>query len=1138
MRLAMQVVLVLLSVGFLVGVDAQTSTVGNISGTVKDQNGAAISKAEVVIQEERTGFSRTVITDDDGSYSAQSLPIGLYTVSTAPQGFKKSVLSGLQLHVNESLVLNLAVEVGQVNETVQITAGAVPVETQKADVSSLVSEKQITELPLNGRNYSQLALMVPGVSPAVSQGSGGNFAARGTGLNGGVDMSVNGNGSNQNLWTVDGVNNMDVGSNRTLLIFPSIDSIQEFRVERNSFSAEFGQAQGAVINLVTKGGTNSYHGSAFEFFRNDALNANNFFLNEAGQQKAPLRYNNYGFNFSGPIIKNRVFFFWSEEWRRERRGFVLGGRVPTAAEKVGNFSGPLTTTSGIAVRDPATCSVDANGNLIISTCSPFPGNRIPANRLSPVGLAIAKIYPDPNFNVASGNNWVSAPLQPIDTRQDSIRGDVSLTNSMNLLVKWTNEYWAHNQASGNFWGDSPFPTLSSDWEQPSHSFAVKLTNTLSSTSVNEFQFSKSGNDIIINTSAQTQALADEIAGILPSVFPQESGITPQYNLFQGVDGYAGLWHQAPWTNQEDLYVWKDDFAKVMGTHDLKFGALFSHNIKDENAHGASDIFSISASNSRTGHALGDLLLRDLPLTGYTELDHREIALGRWRDIEFYGNDTWKMRPGVTLNLGLRWSRYSPVYSNNNRITNFIPRLYDGVNFQSALVRADSPGDLPRSLVRPYNNGFQPRIGIAWDVFGDGRTALRAGFGRFLSRSNVIEDILRQSSNPPWTVAVTSNGLRGTGATLASDNTLRSLDTIGSGLRNNVQGVGNTSTFNAVSEDFRPPQSYQWNLTVSRELMKDTVVEASYIGNRGLHIWRRGVNFNEVIPSVRPQIAALVRNGQQGAADTLANANRRLPGLGNIALSESTGNSTYHALQLWLNRRFSDRLAFQASYTWGHAITDVALGSFTSSTTDPFNYDLDRGDADLDRRHIFVFNAVYNLPSFSSWGSFASKILGDWQFNTIASFLAGPPIEVTSGANTAGLAANPAAGLRPELVQGVPIYVSVPGDKTRFLNPAAFALPGIGQFGSLGRGVIRQPGIENIDFSVVKNWKVRERYGLQFRAEMFNAFNHTNFSGFNVNLGLENNINNPNFGQVTNGSFGRFNAARDPREIQFGLKFSF
>jgi len=307
-KFGLQALMLLLTVGLFVGVNAQSSTNGNITGTVRDPQGAAVANVEVTFLDEKTGSSRTAKTNDDGFYSAPGLPAGVYSISAAPTGFKKTVATGVQLHVSENLTVNLDLQVGQVTEIVTVTSEAAPVETRSGEVSSLISEKQVTELPLNGRNYAQLALMVPGVSPVTQSGAGGAFATRGTGLNAGVDMSVNGNQSNSNLWTVDGVNNMDVGSNRTLLVFPSVDSIQEFRVERNSFSAEFGQAQGAVVNLITKGGSNEWHGGIFEFFRNDSLNANNFFLNRAGQPKPQLEYNNFGGNFSGPIVKNRVFF--------------------------------------------------------------------------------------------------------------------------------------------------------------------------------------------------------------------------------------------------------------------------------------------------------------------------------------------------------------------------------------------------------------------------------------------------------------------------------------------------------------------------------------------------------------------------------------------------------------------------------------------------------------------------------------------------------------------------------------------------------------------------------------------------------------------------------------------------------------
>jgi hypothetical protein len=409
------------------------------------------------------------------------------------------------------------------------------------------------------------------------------------------------------------------------------------------------------------------------------------------------------------------------------------------------------------------------------------------------------------------------------------------------------------------------------------------------------------------------------------------------------------------------------------------------------------------------------------------------------------------------------------------------------------------------------------------------------------RSNVIEDLLRLTGNPPWTTTVSAgSGWNGAGTTLANCPTCRSLDTINPGLATNVAGVNPNAGFNAIDPNFRPPESYQWNLTVSHQLLKNTTLDASYIGNHGLHIWRRNVNHNDIPANqacrgsacdgsnadARLQIARsalnipspvthVVQNNGQLIAD-----NRVLRNIGNITTDESTGNSTYHAMQLWLNSRFSSRLAFQAQYTWSHSISDVALTSFTNTTSDPFNYRSDRGDADLDRRHTAVGNVVYTLPSLRSWGKGAEFVLGNWQVNAIASYFGATPIELTTGANNLGVASG--VGQRPDYT-GAPIYIES-SDNTLHLNRAAFATPPPGRIGTLGKGSVRGKPITNVDFSTSKNWRFHERYGIQFRAEFFNVFNHANFVGYDVDL--------------RNSTFGQLTSTQASREIQLGIKFTF
>jgi carboxypeptidase family protein len=1154
--------MILLAAVFTTQARGQSSTPGNITGTVKDPQGSRLTKVEITIVNEKTGASRTVNTNDEGFFSAPTLPSGRYSVTATAAGFKKTVAENVELHVNENKVVNLELQVGQLTETITVIDKA-PVEIRSGEVSSLISQTQVTELPLIVRNFSQLVLLVPGVSPVTQSGAGGAFVTRGVALESGNDVSVNGNMSHGNMWTVDGVNNLDVGSNRTLLTFPSIDAIQEFRVERNSFGAEFGQAQGAVVNLITRGGGNQFHGNFFEFHRDDGLNENSFSRIAAGQSDQKLDYNNFGGNFSGPIIKNKLFFFWSEEWRRETRGQILSASVPTAAEKLGDFSAfriqggrrvPNLTTFLTALPDGTfipslphlpgmTCDATNEANVGPNPVSPgcFPGNRIPQNLLSPAGLALVKRYPDPTG--PGIGQWSTTALQPIDTRQDLIRGDWTINDKVNLMVRYINEEWTHGSASGNFWGDSPYPTLSSDWSQPGHSFAVKLATAISASAVNEFQFSAAGNDIIVRTSPETAALENEIASKFPTVFPRDAsnvgGTAP--SLFWGAGGYADLWHEAPWNGREDLYIWKDDFSLVKGSHNLKFGGLFSHNINEQPSGGAGGGNGQATiqfcSGVHTGNCISDLLLKDTVLINYTEIDNTEVANGRWRDFEFFGSDNFKIHPRLNLTLGLRYSFFPPAWERENRISNFIPSLFNGTDFNTGLVTADEAEQMGigRATVNTFKKGWQPRVGLAWDVFGDARTSLRAGFGRYIGRSNVIEDLLRLTGNPPWTRTISAgSGFNDAGTTLANCATCRSLDTINPGLANNTLAFNPLAGFNGVDVNFKPPESYQWNFTISREVFKDTVLEVSYIGNHGLHLWRRNINRNDIPPNTacrgtacdgsnlpaRTQIARAITGITSQDVATLVTNNRLFPTIGNIMTSESTGNSSYNAMQVWLNRRFGNRLAFQAAYTWAHTISDVGITAFTINSSDPFDFRSDRGDSDLDRRHTFVSNVVYVLPAFKSWGRAADLALSNWQLNGIASYFGATPVDVTTNTNTLGLAS--AAAQRPNYT-GAPLYLDT-GDNTNWLNPAAFATPAPGRLGTLGRGSVRGKSIATVDFSVVKNWRFNDRYNFQFRTEFFNLFNRDNFNG----LGLD----------TRSQDFGRYFSTLSPREMQLGIKFNF
>ena len=542
---------------------AQTDT-GTVRGTVTDQQGSAVTGAQVTITNAETAYSRSVKSDADGSYGFQSLPVGRYTLRVAgTQGFKAFEEKNIVLHVSDNLTLNAKLAVGSTDQTIEVEASPNQVELGTAELSGTIEGTQITELPLNGRSFAELLTLVPGVSTDAG------FSYDKKGLNGGADISISGGASNANLFLVDGANNVDVGSGRTILVYPSLDSIQEFKVERNSYNAQFGGAGGGIVTIVTKSGTNDIHGSGYYFGRNDLLDAKDPVLNaiDPKSKKNSIRRNDFGFSVGGPIKKDKIFFFVSEEWNRLISGVVRTAHVPTPLQRTGDFSDSALDTTfssastigclpigGLHDPDPS----NPGGAFTASPLTPGVIDVIPSGRQSTAGSTILNTYLLPTLpkgatNYGCGTNWAKSIKQPTFFREDSVRGDINLTKSMTLMLKYTGDSWDFGpSAVGNSgWGaDAGASNIQETWSQPGRIAVAKLSKVFGATAVNDFQFSYSANRI--NISQANPSAAAALNSAIPTFFPGGSASNPPVWINGG--GLPTIWSFAPWTNREDLFA--------------------------------------------------------------------------------------------------------------------------------------------------------------------------------------------------------------------------------------------------------------------------------------------------------------------------------------------------------------------------------------------------------------------------------------------------------------------------------------------------------------------------------------------------------------------------------------------------------
>jgi hypothetical protein len=1134
---------------------AQRST-ANIRGTVTDSSGAVIPGATVALKGEDTGLSRTATTNAAGVYSFPDIPSGRYRIDASLQGFKAGSVTDIVLSVADDREVNFQLEAGSVSETVTVQSSAVEVRTIGGEVSGLITGTQVRELPLNGRNFIQLTTLMPGVSMPDS------LNTKDKGLMSGSDLSVSGSDVTANMWTVDGANNNDVGSNRTILVYPSLEAIEEFKILRNSYGPEFGGAGGAQVNIVTRGGTNTYHGSSFYSGRNDALNSTDYFLKQNNLPKGELSRHDFGGSFGGPIVRDKLHFFGGVEWNLEDRGTTRSALVPTQAERNGDFSqGGVPGCSPGIPDDPL-------------TGAPFAGNRIPANRISPAGQAMLNLYPLPNVTPAQGscNNWVSSVTTPVDWNQYHIRGDYNLSAASRIMVRYTQDGWKNgsaNEPSANtqLWGDDDFPGVDSQWNQPAKSFVASLSQTFGSSATNTIQFSYSANKIEITRGGQTADQASQIVSLLPPVFGfdnKQYGNGLSHPVFWGGSGYEALWNEAPFNNNQDLYVLKDDYTKVFGKHFLKAGMNVSWNVKNEdsigngstqhsNFWGAAGLPANSFVN--TGNLLADFLLKDMSW-GFSEFSAGRSVPQRWNDVEFYVADSWQASPRITLDYGFRYSIYYNSRAADNRLTSFQPSLFNaslgadpcngilqppGTTFcQDAGARggAEGPND---SLMDQDLNNIAPRVGVAWDVKGDGKTAVRAGLGQFFLRERLSPTLALAAQNPPFVQTIS-------GARVFDNNVSPCSDCF-----NISRGVPTQGR--EVNQ--KTPNNWQWNLMVQREIWRNTTLEVGYVGNYG-YDQLRAVNANAILHG------DINRNGVDDRLDFARSqpANIALRPFGifnnnnNIAFWDHSGKTSYNSLQTQLVSRLGRGSQVQVSYTLARSRANVAMtdsGQGLEPDTAPLdveNPDLDWGRPAVGRTHIFNSSFVYMLPTLDGSSGMKKAFLGDWEISAIVGAATGQPVNMRTG-TIPGLNGGPSGtgyndNQRPNRTGE---SCSPPSGATaeQVINPAAFTLVGfqLGENGDAVRGDCDGPGYFQTDLAFYKNFRLTSGIRLQFRWDIFNLFNNTNFrfdgldTDMNASAVTFNTGNAATATSITGATiptnFGQATRVRDPRQMQIGFK---
>ncbi|HTM47133.1 MAG TPA: TonB-dependent receptor [Bryobacteraceae bacterium] len=1117
---------------------------GSISGSVQDPSGLAVAAAGITLTQPATGLVRHAASDVAGAFVFPGLEAGEYNLSISKPGFKRSEAKDLHLVSGQRLAAgSFTLDVGATSETITVRAESAAVQTQSAERASVVTSAQIDGLLIQGRNPTSLVGLLPGV--VVTQET--------QALDRDTIFSVMGNRRTANNVAIDGVPTVDLDNGFSQKLQVNMDAVGEVQVLLSNYQAEYGRNAGSNVNILTKSGTRDFHGMASYFKRHEQFNATNFFDNQLGQKKPRYRYNTWSYNVGGPIAlgkfnrdRNKLFFFWSQEFWPIRTGGNRTVTMPTDLERAGDFSQSRDVNNAlITVRDPL-------------TGQPFAGNRIPAARLDPSGVALLKAFDNPNFfdrNISRGNyNYVFTAEINAPKRSDLLKGDWNINPKNQVYVSYTGFNEVSEGAVGSTGAQANWPQMKFKFQAPNRGVSGRYTRIFSPSMVNELQVGwlRNPESHTISDDQLKRNQRDAVGFLAGQFNPPLNPLKLVPNAtFGGVPSAANfaINGRFPADNRYDVLSFTDKLTLIRGPHTLKAGGFFEWDRRDVNqgvAFNGSIDFGRNANNPLdTGYAYSNAALG--VFNSYSEPSARPRLYGRSRTLELFAQDNWRINSRLTLDYGMRFYWVPPIFDAKDGLAGFGAGLFDparavklispalnaqnqriGIDpvtrtpYPATLIGAVAPnsGDTanglvvsgqkgyPRSLMEDRGIQFGPRFGFAYDPFGKGRTSIRGGIGVFYNRltANVWLPLVAQ---PPLVQTPLIN--YGRLSTLLSSSGLL--------FPSNVLGL---------DREGKVPMVTNYSLTVQHNVGWGVVVDAAYVASLGRHLyWNRDLNpipaganfdsrnFDPTLPG-RPLPPAFLRP---------------LIGDNSINVTEPASSSSYHSLQMTANRRFARGLQLGVAWTWSKAMDFNSSDTEAVSTLVPariWNYGLSA----FDRTHVVKINWLYDLPSTPWKKGPAHWTLDGWEVSGIASFVSGAPLGMgfttVSAVDTTG---TPSQGARVNLT-GNPVLPK--GDRTFYQNfrTDVFAAPAVGTFGNAARSVIRGPGTNNFDIAIFKNFPVHEKIRFQFRAEMYNAFNHTQFTGLDTTTRFD------NAGRQVNTRLGQFTSARDPRQIQLALRFYF